>query len=266
MPSTRLSRKLLPVVVAGLVALVAAAPNAAPVEPRSQATPRTSTQAADRSHPPRIPQLPRDFRGRGRYIVRDLGFTVPFTWEGRNGNSQMVAGGPDQPIWFENIIYDGTLYTITYIWPNVDEVKCVPFKGFDRHWLNRTLLPTSRYVGREILNEPRRYVDHWRAGLVFLQDLQPEPGPPVIVRLPAMVADIYVDQKDSTTWWKVLQFGVQNQLDPALDEWIVMDTFEHAKGRVRLPAECAGVQPSSKPGADIFREFVNADAVPGPIA
>ncbi|MGH3491375.1 MAG: hypothetical protein ACRDP8_26075 [Actinopolymorphaceae bacterium] len=50
----------------------------------------------------------------GRSIVRDLGIDVPFTWQGRDGDSQMVAGGPDHPIWFTNLIYHNTLYTLTY--------------------------------------------------------------------------------------------------------------------------------------------------------
>nr|WSX53412.1 hypothetical protein OG409_33525 [Streptomyces sp. NBC_00974] len=43
--------------------------------------------------------------------MRDLDITVPFTWEGRDGDSQMTAGGPQYPIWFTNLIHHGTLYT-----------------------------------------------------------------------------------------------------------------------------------------------------------
>ena len=101
-----------------------------------------------------MPQLPRDFRGVGRYIVPDLNENVAFTWQGKDGNSQMTAGGPKDRIWFENLIYRGTLYTITYEWPGLKEeekAKCVAFGGLDRDWLNGTLLKTSRYVGKEVL-------------------------------------------------------------------------------------------------------------------
>ena len=29
----------------------------------------------------------------------------------------MIAGGPRYPIWFTNLIYHGSLYTLTYKWP-----------------------------------------------------------------------------------------------------------------------------------------------------
>jgi hypothetical protein len=45
---------------------------------------------------------------------------VPFTWHGNDGNLQMIAGGESSPIHFTNLIYDGTLYTLTYKWPGVE--------------------------------------------------------------------------------------------------------------------------------------------------
>jgi hypothetical protein len=65
----------------------------------------------NRKDPP-PPQLPRRFRWTGRYVVPDLidprtgkrGITVPFVWWGENGNTQMIAGGPNDPIYFTNFI------------------------------------------------------------------------------------------------------------------------------------------------------------------
>ena len=199
--STRVLRVIAPAAAGCLITIVAITPSL----------------AAEQESPQR-PQLPRDFRGVGRYIVPDLNENVPFTWQGKDGDSQMTAGGPKDRIWFENLIYRGTLYTITYEWPGLKEeekAKCVAFGGLDRDWLNGTLLKTSRYVGKEVLQgTPNRHVNHWRAGLVFLQDIQPDPGQPLFPRIPAMVADIYVSQEDPTKWWKVLQFGVQTRLTP----------------------------------------------------
>ena len=39
---------------------------------------------------------------------------VPFTWQGSGGNSQMTAGGENDPIYFTNLIFGNSLYTITY--------------------------------------------------------------------------------------------------------------------------------------------------------
>lgn len=211
----------------------AAAPSsgspAAPVSPVSLLSPASAVSPA-----PRPPRLPRDFRGKGRWIVRDLGITVPFTWEGRNGDSQMVAGGPQYPIWFTNLIYRGSLYTLTYKWPGLTEHPCSQIPGFDLGRLNQALRG-ARFVGREILQRsPARYVNHWRVGVVL-----PELPPGNHLRFPLALGDIYVDQKDRGTFWQVLQFGVQNLYDPALDEWLVMNTFEHRPGTVRLPPRCS---------------------------
>ena len=197
--------------------------------------PSSDAAAAARSaHTPRPPHLPRNFRGRGIYIVRDLGITVPFSWRGRNGDSQMVAGGPDYPIWFTNLIYHDTLYTLTYRWPNVADHRCQRVDGiFNLHLLNEAL-NTARFVGPEILQgSPRRYVNHWRLGAVF-----PNLPSGIFPRFPLALADIYVDQRDRGTFWQVLQFGVQNLYDPQLDEWLRMDTFRHKPGRVGLPNRC----------------------------
>ncbi|MFE2477073.1 hypothetical protein [Streptomyces sp. NPDC059389] len=221
--------------LAGAVALVLAASPQAGAEPRSGAAPSFGTAAArqDASSTPPPPRLPRDFRGKGKWIVRDLGITVPFTWEGRDGESRMVAGGPQYPIWFTNLIYHDTLYTLTYKWPGLDDHPCSRIPGFSLEDLNQGL-EGSRFVGRETLRRtPERRVNHWRVGVVFPQ-LPPGNHP----RLPLALGDIYVDEHDRGTFWQVLQFGVQNLYDPELDEWLVMDTFEHRPGNVTLPPEC----------------------------
>ncbi|KMO94222.1 phospholipase D-like domain-containing protein [Streptomyces roseus] len=222
--------------LAALVALILAAPPVG-AEPRTGSAPPFGTAAAarpgDTSSTPPPPRLPRDFRGKGKWIVRDLDITVPFTWEGRNGDSQMTAGGPQYPIWFTNLIYHGTLYTLTYKWPGLDEHPCSRIPGFSLEDLNQGLAG-SRFVGRETLRRtPERRVNHWRVGVV-LPELPPGNHP----RVPLALGDIYVDENDRSTFWQVLQFGVQNLYDPALDEWLVMDTFEHRPGNVTLPREC----------------------------
>jgi hypothetical protein len=185
------------------------------------------------SQAPRPPLLPRNFRGRGQWIVRDLGLTVPFTWQGRNGNSQMVAGGPRYPIWFTNLIYHNTLYTLTYRWPGVTQHACSKVGFFNLGILNQAL-NGARFVGREILQgRPRRYVNHWRLGFVA-----PQLPPGSFLRFPLALGDIYVDQRNRGTFWQVLQFGVQNLYDPEMDEWLRMQTFRHQPGVVRLPARC----------------------------
>ncbi len=146
----------------------------------------------------------------------------------------MVAGGPQYPIWFTNLIYHGTLYTLTYKWPNLTDHSCSKIPGFGLDQLNQAL-QGSRFVGREILEgRPARHVNHWRVGLVL-----PQLPPGKFPRLPIALGDIYVDQRDPGTFWQVLQFGLQNLFDPQLDEWLTMKTFQHRPGRVSLPAECS---------------------------
>lgn len=192
------------------------------------------------TEPPLPPRLPRDFQWEGRYIVRDLGVDVPFTWHGRDGNLQMIAGGaPADPIHFTNVLFDGWLYTLTYRWPDTVEPppdpKCVCLGRLTLDTLN-ACLATSRYVGTEILRDERLNVHHFRVSVVL-----GEPGlKPDAFRLPIMQGDFYVDRGDSSKLWKVLHYGLQNLLDPALDEWIVMHRFRETAGEVALPAGCAG--------------------------
>jgi hypothetical protein len=239
MASTRALRTLVSAAACGLIAIAVAAiasgPAGAPSLPRT--TPADGAASAEPFSEPRPPLLPADFQGKGRYIVRDLGIDVPFTWQGRDGDSQMIAGGPEYPIWFTNLIYHNTLYTLTYKWPNIplDPPRpCQKIPGFfNRHLLNEKL-KTARFVGPENLQGVKdRYVDHWRVGVVggFTQ-------PGEVPRFPIALGDVYVDQGDPSRWWQVLQFGFQNLFDPELDEWFRMTTFSHTPGQVTLPTRC----------------------------
>ncbi|MGP3690438.1 hypothetical protein ACTVZO_38060 [Streptomyces sp. IBSNAI002] len=224
--------------LAGAVALVLTASPSAGAEPRAGAASWPGSVAAPQDSDPPPPRLPRDFRGKGKWIVRDLGITVPFTWSGRDGNSQMTAGGPQHPIWFTNLIYHDTLYTLTYKWPGLNEHPCSRIPGFGLEDLNQGF-EGARFVGRETLRRtPQRHVNHWRVGVVF-----PQLPPGNYPRLPLALGDIYVDEGNPGTFWQVLQFGVQNLYDPELDEWLVMDTFEHRPGTVTLPQECEPPRP-----------------------
>lgn len=185
-------------------------------------------------HFPPPPRLPRNFSGKGRYIVRDLGLEVSFTWTGRDGDMQMVAGGPGQPIYFTNVIKDHYLYTKTYTWPGLSVHTCERVGRLDRAWFNESFR-TARYVGPVTLEgrHPRR-VNHFRVGWVV------PPGLPsgLHLRLGVASADIFVDQRDSGVFWNVQHFGIQNLYDPQLDEWIQLRTFSKTPGTVRLPAGC----------------------------
>lgn len=203
-----------------------------------------STRATE---PPLPPQLPPDFSWEGRWIVRDLGVDVPFTWQGRDGDLQMVAGSETDAIHFTNLIYDGRLYTLTYKWPDTvpplpaDDCVCLGRLTLDE--LN-LCLSSSRYVGAEILKEREpRHVNHFRVSVVF-GDHEPKPN---AVRAPIMEGDFYVDEEDPSRLWKVLHFGFQNLLDPALDEWAVMEKFADVAGQITLPAECAGTCKNDDP-------------------
>ncbi|NLU75956.1 hypothetical protein HCC61_25445 [Streptomyces sp. HNM0575] len=226
--------------LAGVVAIVSAAlpPTGASAGTRTEAAAAASsgTVAAkgSGSQKPAPPRLPRNFRGKGKWIVRDLGITVPFSWQGKNGDSQMTAGGPQYPIWFTNLIYHDTLYTLTYKWPGLNVHSCSRIPGVGLGQLNQ-FLKGSRFVGRETLEgNPRRHVNHWRVGVVL-----PKRPPGLHLRFPFALGDIYVDQRNRGTFWQVLQFGIQNLYDPELDEWLKMDTFEHKPGKVVLPRRCA---------------------------
>jgi hypothetical protein len=194
--------------------------------------PTTAERA--RPHEPAPPRLPANFRARGRWIVRSLGIDVPFTWRSENGNSRMVAGGKNEPIWFVNLIYDNRLYTLTYRWPGVDDHRCVLVPGFFTRGMLNEALRGSRFVGREILQgNPDRRVNHWRVGLVL-----PELPPGNHLRFPIALADVYVGQGNRSRWWQLLQFGFQNLLDPELDEWGMLDRFRLEAAPVQLPNRC----------------------------
>ncbi len=192
---------------------------------------------ATESPPP--PRLPTDFQWEGRYVVRDLGVDVPFTWHGQGGDLQMIAGGPSDPIYFTNILFDHWLYTITYKLPDTvppSNPDCVCIGRLPLDTLN-ACLATARYVGPEILRDRRpRAVHHFRVSAV----LGPAEARPNPLRVPIMHGDFYVDRTDSSKFWKVLHYGFQNLLDPALDEWIIIQKFADTPGAVRLPAECSG--------------------------
>ena len=146
----------------------------------------------------------------------------------------MVAGGPQYPIWFTNLIYHNTLYTLTYRWPGVTQHPCSQIPGFFNLHLLNDAFKTARFVGPEILQgKSRRRVNHWRVGVVA-----PLLPPGSFLRAPVALGDIYVDRRDRGTFWQVLQFGIQNLYDPQLDEWLRMDTFRHKPGKVSLPEGC----------------------------
>jgi hypothetical protein len=198
---------------------------------------------------PTPPRLPRNFQWKGRYLVPDLGVDVPFSWQGKDGNLQMIAGsnGKD-PIYFSNVLYDDELYTVTYRWPDIvvpDPVPCDCLGGLTLEKLNGCL-NTSRYVGPEILADRKlKLANHFRISVV-LGDSETKPDP---VRLPIMQGDFYVDQGNPGKFLKVLHFGLQNLLDPALDEWILLKEFRTTAGDVTLPAEC---QSAKCPPHDVF--------------
>jgi hypothetical protein len=103
---------------------------------------------------PPPPRLPRSFDAKGRYIVRDLDVDVPFTWRGKGGDSQMIAGGKQYPIYFTNIISGGYLYTLTYKWPGIARRPCSRVGPFTLGELNK-FLESSRYVGAETLDDSK---------------------------------------------------------------------------------------------------------------
>ncbi|UCE63385.1 MAG: hypothetical protein JSU59_11065 [Nitrospirota bacterium] len=195
---------------------------------------------------PPPPQLPENFSWKGRYIVRDLHQEVMFKWNGKDGNTQMIAGEKGDAVHFTNIIYNGNLYTLTYKWPLPipNPGSCTLVGEFTRDMLNKGLKHMSRYVGAEILEEKEgdRHVHHFRAGVV----LQIIPNNKLIppVRFPLMLGDFYVDRDDPQHWWKLPHFGLQNLFDPQLDEWIVIDEIKKDDpGEVTLPKKCRHLKP-----------------------
>lgn len=204
------------------VAFVAAAAVTTPA--LAQSFPPESAQHAAASAAKAPPRFPKSFNAKGRYLVPDLDIDVPFTWRGKGGDSQMIAGSEDDPIHFTNVISGGNLYTLTYKWPDISRRPCSNVGPFSVDALN-TFLESARFVGAETLDDSKlRHVNHWRVGVVWE---------------PLMEGDFYVDQDDPTTFWKVLHFGLQNLYDPQLDEWMVIDSWKHKPGKVTLPEECA---------------------------
>lgn len=199
------------------------------------------------SHP-LPPQLPRNFSWKGRYVVSDLidpetgkmGINVPFTWNGNDGNIQMIAGSEKHPIYFTNLIFDDHLYTYTYKWPGLQPEflpplePCFPLLEFTLEDLN-AFLATSRYVGPKIIEGKKacHHVHHFRVGIVL-----PQFPSGFYPRFPFSLADIYVDQNDSSKFWQVLHFGLQNIYDPELDEWIFIEKMSSCPGKIKLPPVC----------------------------
>lgn len=201
---------------------------------------------------PAPPQLPRNFSWKGRYIVADLidprtgtlGIDVPFTWEGVDGDVQMIAGGENYPIYFTNFIYQNHLYTYTYKWPGLQPEflpplePCEPLLEFSLEDLN-AILATASYVGPLILEKTTHLkrcqrVNHFRVPIVT-----PPPQPPgFYFRLPLILGDFFVDSTDSSKFWQVLHFGIQNLYDPNLDEWIFIQKFKDCPGKIILPPAC----------------------------
>lgn len=198
---------------------------------------------------PSPPQLPRNFRWEGRYVVSDLidpetgqmGINVPFTWHGNDGNIQMIAGSEKHPIYFTNLIYNNHLYTYTYKWPGLQPEflpplePCKPLIEFSLEDLN-AFLATSRFVGPVILEDNKcRHVNHFRVGIVL-----PHFPSGFYPRFAISLADIFVDQNDPSKFWQVLHFGYQNIYDPELDEWIFINKMEDRPGKIKLPPVCLG--------------------------
>lgn len=212
------------------------------------------TSASDSTEPaagdspasdPAPPELPEDFTWTGRYLVPDLDVEVPFSWHGDGGNFQMIAGGEDHAIHFTNILYDGTLYTLTYEWPEVPRNPCSNVGPFTLEELNEGFAE-AQFVGRETHHDEQTWeVNHFRSTSVLEipAELVPELESPVQLRIPLMAGDIYVDAEDPNTFRKILHFGLQNLYDAQLDEWMVIDEAEPVAGEVDLPEECAEAPP-----------------------
>ncbi len=185
---------------------------------------------------PPPPQIPRDFQWEGRYFVKDLGVDVSFSWQGNDGDMQMIAGSEDEAIHFTNLIYHDQLYTLTYKWDKIvppQPVKCVCLGELPLATLNQCL-DSSRFVGAETLARTRHPpVNHFRVSVVFgAASVDPA------FRFPVMQADIYVERHNSSRIRKMLHYGYQNVFDPALDEWLEVDKIKNKPGEVTLPPEC----------------------------
>ncbi|HKV53892.1 MAG TPA: hypothetical protein VJN94_04550 [Candidatus Binataceae bacterium] len=194
---------------------------------------------------PAPPQFPRDFEWTGRWVVKDLvpPIDVPLTWQGNDGSGQMTAGSNNYPVYFTNLIYNNKLYTKTYKWPSVvppAPSTCACLGGLTLEKLN-ACVGSARYVGEELLeDETPHCVNHFRIAVVLPVVPPPRfPSKKAPFTIPLMEGDFYVDQQDSSKFWKVLHFGFQNVLDPALDEWAVLETFDDSPGQITLPLDCS---------------------------
>jgi hypothetical protein len=168
----------------------------------------------------------------------EKGITVPFTFHGNNGNLQMIAGNENTPIYFTNLIYNGSLYTYTFRWPHLQapflpplESTCPVIEEFSLGDLN-AILATSRYVGPVVLSNNRE-ANHFRLSIVI-----PQAPPGFYLRFPFASADIFTDRKDPTIFYEVLHFGLQNLYDPALDEWIFIDCHSKQSGDITPLPPC----------------------------
>ena len=205
------------------------------VEAPATAADRSANAERARPQDPAPPRLPANFRARGRWVVRSLGITVPFTWRSENGNSRMVAGGKHYPIWFTNLIYHNRLYTLTYKWPGPRRppLHAVPRLLYAEACSTRPCAGRGSSAARSCRADPDRRVNHWRIGVVL-----PEAPPGNHLRFPIALADVYVGQGNRSRWWQLLQFGVQNLFDPELDEWGMLDRFRLEPAPVSLPNRC----------------------------
>lgn len=192
---------------------------------------------------PTRPLIPDNFKWTGYYVVPDLDVNVPFTWDGRDGNMQMTAGGENETIHFTNLIVDGQLYTLTYKWPKIPRMKCSHVGAFTVKELNEGFKKAA-FVGRETLHDRGGgEVDHFRSVGVLdlpkpvMEALGQDTGE-IPVRLPLMAGDIYTDAGKPDQLRQLLHFGVQNLYDPNLDEWIVIEEHSGKAGKVELPKEC----------------------------
>jgi hypothetical protein len=105
---------------------------------------------------------------------------------------------------------------------------------FSLDTLNAFLAAHAQFVGPETIGCPPKCVNHFRVSVVL-----PQCPSGAFFRLPIALADIYVDRTNPRIWWQLLQFGLQNLYDPALDEWAII---HHVSSRpppeVILPPAC----------------------------
>ena len=165
----------------------------------------------------------------------------------------MTAGSEDEAIHFTNLIYHDQLYTLTYKWDKIvppRPVECVCLGQLPLETLNQCL-NSSRFVGAETLAHTKHpLVNHFRVGVVFgASTVDPA------FRFPVIEGDIYVERHNSSRVRKMLHYGYQNLFDPALDEWLEVDTIKNKPGEVTLPDECTPqMLPKPCPGAPAFPE------------